>query len=260
MNEEEKFGIYKNVLSTFLYHPDVKLPSLADYVSKYIEIKIEAQYLSKFNLAYLERRLFGTDVYTSDSDPVCALHHAGVIQLDERVPTNCAGISAFFRVSKSRNTYPESIRNGLRSRKRTQYEGHSLKPECVKYLDSLGSLEELSHLAAKMPAPLKHPKRKKPINLKIRKMYEVQNRVAYDLSNDPAFVYSLQELLFRENFSPAKLFEKLLTSVMILETEDTRYELSVEKSTLGQLELHKILSATGEKDELTVVNEVQAHL
>ena len=88
-----------------------------------------------------------------------------------------------------------------------------------------------------MPAPLKHPKRKKPINLKIRKLYEVQNRVAYDLSNDPAFVFSLQEILFRENFSSAKLFEKLLTHVMYLETEDTRYELSVEKSTLGHREL-----------------------
>lgn len=40
MNEEERYGIYKNVLSTFLYHPDVKLPALADFVSKYIEIKI----------------------------------------------------------------------------------------------------------------------------------------------------------------------------------------------------------------------------
>ena len=47
---------------------------------------------------------------------------------------------------------------------------------------------------------------------------------------------------------------------MYLETEDTRYELSVEKSTLGHRELQKILSVAAEKDELTVVNEVKAHL
>ncbi len=53
MNEDERFGIYKNVMASFLYHPDVKLPCLVDYASKYIEVKIEAQFLSKFNLAYL---------------------------------------------------------------------------------------------------------------------------------------------------------------------------------------------------------------
>ena len=160
-------------MASFLYHPDVKLPSLADYIAKHIEVKIEAEYLSKFNMAYLERRIFGTEVYTSDSDVVCTLHHSGVWRLEESTPLHLAGVAAYFRVSKSRNTYPESLRHGLLSRKRTQYEGHSLKPEAVRPLRVLGTMEELAQLAAKMPPPEKTYKRKKPIVRKFRKMHEI---------------------------------------------------------------------------------------
>ena len=43
------------------------------------------------------------------------------------------------------------VRNGIKSRKTTQFEGHSLKLESIVKLDWLGSDEELLALARKMP-------------------------------------------------------------------------------------------------------------
>jgi len=55
------------------------------------------------------------------------------------------------KVLKSKSQYPSQTRHHIKSRKASQYEGHSLKVESVCKLDWLGSDEELLALARKMP-------------------------------------------------------------------------------------------------------------
>ena len=57
----------------FLYKPFVPLPNLQDFFSQLIEVRVFKQYLTRFNKAYINRKFFGQDIYTSDSDAVCIL-------------------------------------------------------------------------------------------------------------------------------------------------------------------------------------------
>ena len=82
-----------------------------------IEIRILKNYLTKYNKGVIKRNFFGTDIYTSDSDPVCILQHVGAYAVGEEEPNDIEGIAAYFRVVKGRNNYPSSSRHGIRSRK-----------------------------------------------------------------------------------------------------------------------------------------------
>jgi len=99
----------------------------------------------------LRRNFWGTEVYTSDSDPVCILQHSGQLDLTDDEPTNFEGLSAYFRVMKGKNNYPASLKNQLKSRKMGQYEGHSIKLEKVEFLVSMGSVQELSEMVKQNP-------------------------------------------------------------------------------------------------------------
>jgi len=46
-----------------------------------IEVRVFAEYLTKFNKAYIKRHFFGQDNYTSDSDAVCILQHVNVYRV-----------------------------------------------------------------------------------------------------------------------------------------------------------------------------------
>ena len=63
----------------------------------------------------------------------------GIYHVTDEEPKNIAGISVFFRVAKGRNTYPSTMKNGIKSKKIAQYDGHSIKFERAEYLSSLGS-------------------------------------------------------------------------------------------------------------------------
>lgn len=74
------------VRQRFLYKPFMPLPDLHEYIGELIEVRIYASYLTKFNKAYIHRNFFGTDIYTSDSDPVCILQHVGYFRVSEEEP------------------------------------------------------------------------------------------------------------------------------------------------------------------------------
>lgn len=91
------------------------------------------------NKAYAKRNFFGTDIYTSDSDAVCILQHMNQYRITDEEPREFEGIAVYFRVVKGRNSYPSSLRNGIKSRKMGQFDGHSIKFERAEFLQSLGT-------------------------------------------------------------------------------------------------------------------------
>jgi hypothetical protein len=91
----------------FLYKPFVPLPNLQEYLGELIEVRIYAEYLTRFNKAYAKRNFYGQDIYTSDSDAVCILHHVGVYKCNDEEPKDFEALAVYFRVMKSRSNYPQ---------------------------------------------------------------------------------------------------------------------------------------------------------
>ena len=142
----------KQAKEHFLYKPFYSLPDLSPYVGEIIEVRVAAEFLSSLNKAYVENRIWGSDIYTSDSDMVCVLQHSGIYNINDYTPTEIAGLSIYLRVSKGRAAYNSSLKNGVRSKKLNNFQGHSIKVEGYASRSFLGSEEELKNMAARMPS------------------------------------------------------------------------------------------------------------
>lgn len=145
------YGQYNSGYEKFLYRPFMPLPNLNDYMGQIIEVRIDKCYLTKYNKGYKKRNFYGSDIYTSDSDPVCIICHVGAYTVTDEEPTDFEGVAVFFRVSKGRNTYPSTSRNGIKSKKIASYDGHSIKFERVEILKKFGTKEEVKAMASLMP-------------------------------------------------------------------------------------------------------------
>lgn len=215
------------VVQKFLYKPGVPWPDLSPYMQQLIEIRIASEYLTfKSNYA-VKNVVWGNDVYTSDSDLVAALQHAGLIDLNDGLSDQYEGLSAFVRVTKGRSNYASSLRNGVKSRKCVNYEGHSLKPEKVSYLSCLGKLEELTEFASRMPSEFPKERPKPNFNIKTSRLIP-KTSVIFNLSLEAAHPFSLDNFADKGLDESTFLSNKLKKSVLYLETASKRYELSQE--------------------------------
>ena len=217
----------KNAKEHFLYMPYYPLPDLSHLIGELIEFRISAEFLSQSNKAFIERRIWGSDIYTSDSDPVCILQHSGYFQIKDLPPTNIKGVSLYLRVSKGRSTYNSSFKNGIKSKKLSSYQGHSIKPENYSSLYSYGKESELLEMASKMPY-LSEYERKKPTPLKLAdNMYYTEFNMIFNLSCEMWLAYSLPAICDKgrdyKDFTSWKLKDK----VLYIETIDKRYEIAL---------------------------------
>jgi len=222
----------------FLYKPFVPLPNLSEFLSEVIEVRVYAEYLTKFNKAFLKRNFYGQDNYTSDSDVVCILHHLGVFKVTDEQPRDFEAVSVYFRVSKGRNSYPSQLKNGIRSKKLAQFDGHTIKYETHEYLQNLGTPHELRQMSALMPyaveTPDHHKQRKQQLRQRLAclKMPDqafkaINPALVFNLSQEPAFLFTLSTFAERnvdDNFVSGRLSYKLNDQVLYLETDKSRYE------------------------------------
>ena len=81
------------------------------------------------------------------------MQHQGHLEVpDEEFPDESfEAFAMVLKVLKGRSQYPSQLKNGIKSRKASSYEGHSLKLESVTKLDWIGSDEELLAMAQDMP-------------------------------------------------------------------------------------------------------------
>jgi hypothetical protein len=92
-----------------------------------------------------QRRIWGSDMYTSNSDGVCILIHSGKVSFEskELIDNKFEGVSLQLKVQRQKKTYQSILRNGILSRNNKKYLGNSLKAESVTWLTSLGKQQEL---------------------------------------------------------------------------------------------------------------------
>jgi hypothetical protein len=219
---------------------------LFDYVGAFIKVIVASEYLTNENPAIISRNIWGNDYYSSDSDIVCILQHAGILKLQE-LPPNYSGLAVYFKVSRSRSNYASHFRNGIRSRKNQSFEGHSLKFETAIELQDLGNEENLKKLAAKMPTRSREIKRKQK---QTRKALEEEQdmSIVFNLSGEPINWFNLGEFGDKRSVG-LKVSERIETEVLYLETSSTdidiksmpkRYELSYinHKKNSKELNIH----------------------
>ena len=70
----------------------------------------------------------------------------------DRPPNSYEGISAYFKINRPKPNYIAQYRNGIKSqRKKSGYEGNSMKFEGFELLQHLGDESELIKIAEIMP-------------------------------------------------------------------------------------------------------------
>ena len=217
----------KQAKERFLYKPFYSLPDLSQYIGEIIEVRVSSEFLSSLNKAYVENRIWGSDIYTSDSDMVCVLQHSGIYNINDYTPTEIAGLSIYLRVSKGRAAYNSSLKNGVRSKKLNNYQGHSIKVENYLQRNFLGTEEELKAMAARMPSNSEY-ERKKPNPQRLAdNMYYTEFNMVFNLSFEMWLAYSLPAICDKgrdfENFTSYRLKK----DVLYIETSNQRFEISL---------------------------------
>jgi hypothetical protein len=182
--------------------------------------------LSKENKAFKERRIWGSDIYTSDSDVVCILQHSGYFKIKDLPPTNIEGVSVYFRVSKGRTTYNSSLRNGIKSKKLNNYQGHSIKPENYNLLKNLGNKSELMEMASKMPNRSEYERKKYTPKKLNENLYLKDYNFVFNLCNEMWMQYSIPEIADKGKETKDFTSWRLKDKVLYIENEDKRYEIA----------------------------------
>ncbi|ANB12500.1 Transcriptional regulatory protein RXT3 [Sugiyamaella lignohabitans] len=140
----------RHILGAVIYEPQSKnsshvlLPRYDDKINSVIQIRIPRRFLNhQTNLAIPERRLWGTDIYTDDSDIVAALYHNGHLKLPDPLVTTVVDESispltdciASIRILPRLERYQGSYRYGFNSRTwLASHDGVSFMIESVDFV------------------------------------------------------------------------------------------------------------------------------
>ncbi len=225
-NYEKSVNYSKLVKERFLYLPYYPLPDLSEYIGEVIEVRISTEYLSKENKAFIEKRIWGSDIYTSDSDPVCILQHSGHFKIKDLPPSNFEGLSFYFRVSKGRSAYNASLRHGIKSKKMSNYQGHSIKPENYSMLKHLGTKTELLQMASKMPVGSEYERKKSAPKKLSGDSFLNEFNLIFNCANEMWLHYSLPAIADKGRDVKEFTSWKLKDKVLYLETANKRYEIA----------------------------------
>lgn len=129
--QQNLYGVTaNNPLPKFLYKPFTPMPDISAYQNRHIEIRVHKCYVVRHNKAFRERLFFGQDQYTSDSDIVCMMQHFGYV-VPHQEETGFEAFAVICKVLKGKPSQQAYLRNGIKSRKVTGFEGHNLKVEQV---------------------------------------------------------------------------------------------------------------------------------
>lgn len=170
------------------------------------------------------RQLWGTDVYTDDSDLLAVLVHTGYVGLHDEGPK--PPLLVTLHVCARQANYASTTRHGLCSREfGSDHGGVSYKIErCVQYTGDLAELEPRLSSASSgrncLPTISLLPPGYPPSAL----------HIMFNLANEPMYKYSLQ-LIADRGFEPKDWTStRLRAEALYLESDSTRYEL-IQKGT-----------------------------
>ena len=175
-----------------VYQPCIVLPDLEKKMNSLVEVLLPTKYLTGDSKQVALRHLWGTDVYTDDSDLVAVLVHTGHVKLKTAAPKTPLLVS--LRVCPAQPTYAGTERNGLASRDWSKgHPGVSIKVErCLQHTSGSMPAPELSML--RPGAARQIPGSMRPVAPGPGQSFATPRDaciVVFNLSNEPCLKYSL---------------------------------------------------------------------
>ncbi|KAF9161065.1 hypothetical protein DFQ26_004904 [Actinomortierella ambigua] len=253
-------------LGYYRYEPGVLLPAMEGKENSVLEVRIASSYLTYDNAKVRKRYLWGTDIYTDDSDVVAMIIHMGLFipplssQSTEQeqflpqtqqhnfveyqsVPRHlCPGfdLAVTLRVQPRLVKYQGSIRHRIRSRswRRTQHDGVSLKVESIRQIP-LGQALNRGRSQSKQRVRETNAERLRVLSDRFDDddtTESLQNEKAlraatfeFTQQGDPCFKYTPELVMDRHDGLSRKWTSwRLKKEVLILENDEERYEISLQ--------------------------------
>ncbi|RLN11954.1 hypothetical protein C2845_PM09G06320 [Panicum miliaceum] len=202
-----------------------------------LEIRIPAEFVTSTNRQVKGAQLWGTDIYTNDSDLVAVLMHTGYCSPTSSPPPSAIQeLRATVRVLPPQESYTSTLRNNVRSRAWGAGIGCSFRIECCCIVKKGGGTIDLeprlSHTSAVEPtlAPVAVERtmttRAAASNALRQQRFVREVTIQYNLCNEPWLKYSISIVadkgLKKSLYTSARLKKG---EVIYLETHFNRYEL-----------------------------------
>lgn len=216
--------------SCIVYQPCVVPSALKSSVNELVEVLLPPKFLTSESKQVRLRQLWGTDVYTDDSDLVAVLVHSGHVKLKPTAPKTPLLVS--LRVCPAQPSYAGSDRNGLKSREWSgKHDGVSYKVERC-----------LQHTAGTVPPPELSMLRPNATTRQIAgslvqiapgpgQTFAVPPAaclVVFSLSNEPWYKYSLSLVADQGTDASRWTSSRMQREAMYLESPSRRFELALQ--------------------------------
>ncbi|PRW57876.1 zinc finger CCCH domain-containing 13-like [Chlorella sorokiniana] len=228
-------------LPMLMYKEGEPLRDLRSYYSKdgasqSVEVRIPAHCLTSNNRHVRARQLWGSDVYTEDSDLVAVLMHCGYWYHSlTHPPAQVAEVRAVLKPQEPRDSYPSTARNSIRSRAwAAPIEGCSYSVEKCWVVTRSGTSVDLAPNLEGLPAaaPTFTPSHMERIITRSsgaggrqRQVQEVT--VMFNLVNEPWPKYNMQAVADRGLKPHEWTSARLHSTVLYLESHKERFELAL---------------------------------
>ncbi|PKA56650.1 hypothetical protein AXF42_Ash012780 [Apostasia shenzhenica] len=202
-----------------------------------LEIRIPAEYVTSTNRQVRGAQLWGTDVYTNDSDLVAALMHTGYCcPTSSPPPSAMHELRATIQVLPPQECYISTLRNNVRSRSWGAGIGCSFRIERCCIVKKGGGTIDLepsrTHVSAMEPtiAPVSTERtmttRAAASNALRQQKFVREVTIQYNLCNEPWLKYSINIVADKGLKKPLYTSARLKKGeVLYLETHYNRYEL-----------------------------------
>eukprot|EP00826_Nyctotherus_ovalis_P002532 TRINITY_DN10508_c0_g2_i1.p1 TRINITY_DN10508_c0_g2~~TRINITY_DN10508_c0_g2_i1.p1 ORF type:complete len:456 (+),score=96.70 TRINITY_DN10508_c0_g2_i1:62-1429(+) len=209
----------------FLYKPFVPLPDLAPYFGKPIEIHIACEYLSNLNKAYRKKLIWGSEVYTSSTDIVCALQHSGLLKMESTPPPDIGGLVVFCTVVKNNSGSKRVLSNGIYSREPEGHEEYGVRLEKIKALEYMRPVRELVRMASMMTRTTPKTFQKDiPVDAK-SVIVPPEAKMVFNLSMEPVHKFTLPSFADYDRKFDQRTFSTFCKSCLYFEAGQRRFEL-----------------------------------
>ncbi|XP_020105690.1 zinc finger CCCH domain-containing protein 13-like isoform X3 [Ananas comosus] len=230
-----------------------------------LEIRVPAEYVTSTNRQVKGAQLWGTDVYTNDSDLVAVLMHTGYCCPTSLPPPSAIQeLHATVRVLPPQDCYTSTLRNNVRSRAWGAGIGCSFCIErcCIVKQKGGGTVElepHLTHTSAMEPtlAPVSVERtvttRAAASNALRQQRFVREVTIQYNLCNEPWLKYCISIVADKGLKKPLYTSARLKKGeVLYLETHFNRYELCFngEKAACNGTISSSSQAADGEKEKI----------
>jgi hypothetical protein len=212
-----------------VYTPGMPVSVLCDKQPGLIQVRIPAKFLCYNNKVLRSRQLWGTDLYTDESDLVAIAAHMGLFCPAWNPPLLHMLVLYVKLEDGSKRTYEPSCRYGLESRGFSDaYDGYAVHIEKCCILKSINS--ELPSAENRIPArsALGSLQGHHDCPPSIQWPVDQSLVVSFSLSNDAWQRYSLWAVADGGPDPSQWTSYRLKSEVLFVETRACRYELSVE--------------------------------